>query len=155
MHGYIVHMIKYFLSIHQPIFVHPLISLIVKSIFLLKENFECLLQFFKAQLGPVAKNATLGHPAGNRTRTLANLVRCSTNWATEAFADSMAASSVFYMAVMPIKRRINSMWILWHLYSTTNSTHSSVHLPIYSYSHRSSHVSIHYFVNDFETGTRV
>ena len=39
---------------------------------------------YKTQPGPVAKNATLGHPAGNRTRDLANLVRYSANWATEA-----------------------------------------------------------------------
>ena len=36
-------------------------------------------RYFKTQPGPVAKNATLGHPAGNRTRDLTNLVQCSAN----------------------------------------------------------------------------
>ena len=44
-----------------------------------KEIFECL-NYFETQPGPVAKNATLGHPAGNRTRDPANLVRYSANW---------------------------------------------------------------------------
>ena len=34
---------------------------------------------FKTQLGHVAKNATLGYPARNRNRDLANLVRYSAN----------------------------------------------------------------------------
>ena len=41
-------------------------------------NLECV-NIVKTQPGPVAKNATLGLPAGNRTRDLANLVRCSAN----------------------------------------------------------------------------
>ena len=49
-----------------------------KLISLMKENFECL-NDFKTQPGPVAKSATFGYPAGNRTRDLANLVHCSAN----------------------------------------------------------------------------
>ena len=52
------------------------------------EGGKCL-DIFKTQLGPVAKNATLGHPAGNETR--------------QTVAQSMAMCSVFIMAVMPIK----------------------------------------------------
>ena len=48
----------------------------VKLIILKEDNLNCL-DIFKTQPGPVVKNATLGHPAGNRTRDLANLVRCS------------------------------------------------------------------------------
>ena len=41
-------------------------------------------------------------PAGNRTRDPENLVRCSANWATEAVAESMATSSLFYEVGSPI-----------------------------------------------------
>ena len=59
-----------------------------------EENLECL-DIFKAQPWPAAKNATLGYPAGNGTCDLANLVRCSANWATETVAESMATTPVF------------------------------------------------------------
>ena len=58
-----------------------------------EENLECQ-DISKTQPGPAAKNATLGHPAGNRTRDLANLVRRTANLATEAIAASIATSSV-------------------------------------------------------------
>ena len=73
-----------------------------------EENIECP-DIFKSQPGPVAKNATLGHPAGNRTRDRANLMWCSVNWATKAFAKNMAASSVFIIVVMPIRWRVYSI----------------------------------------------
>ena len=38
-----------------------------------------ILERGESRPGPVAKNATLGHPAGNRTRDLVNLVRCLAN----------------------------------------------------------------------------
>ena len=60
-------------------------------------------RYFKTQPEAVVKNATVGHPAGNRARDLANLARYSANRATEAVAESMATSSVFIMVVMPIK----------------------------------------------------
>ena len=71
-----------------------------KSIFLMKRNFIECPNDFKTQREPFAGNATLGHPAGNRTCYLANIVRCSTNWATEAVAESMPTSSVFIMVAM-------------------------------------------------------
>ena len=38
-----------------------------------EESLECL-DILKTQPEPVANNATLGHPARNRTRDLANLL---------------------------------------------------------------------------------
>ena len=47
--------------------------------FILNEkNLDCI-DIFKTQPGSVAKNATLGHPAGSRTRDLKNLLQCSAN----------------------------------------------------------------------------
>ena len=64
-------------------------------------------RYFKTQSGPVAKNAALGHPAGNRTRDLTSLVQCSASWATEAVAKSMATSSVFIVVIMPMKWKVH------------------------------------------------
>ena len=48
---------------------------LVNFLFLMKKNFMCLnIMIFKTQLGPVARNATLGHPAGYQTCDLTNLV---------------------------------------------------------------------------------
>ena len=41
----------------------------VKLIILKEENFKCP-DIFNTQPGPVAKNATLGHPAGSQTHNL-------------------------------------------------------------------------------------
>ena len=46
--------------------------------------------FLRPNQDLLRKNATLGHTAKSRTSDLANLVRCSANWATEAVAASMA-----------------------------------------------------------------
>ena len=71
---------------HYGIYIQPLS---VKFIILKEEKLECL-DIFKTPPEPVAKNATLGHPAGNQTRHLANLAWCSANRATETVAESMA-----------------------------------------------------------------
>ena len=79
---------------------------------------------FITQPALVAKNATLGHPAGNRTRDLASLVRCSVNWATKVVAKSMATSSVFDKVVHGgdvdvVKGVLNGAF--WRLHSTANN----------------------------------
>ena len=59
---------------------------------------------FTTQPRPVAKNATQKSPAGNRTRILWIFIdQRSTDWATEAVAESMGASSVYVQVVMPVK----------------------------------------------------
>ena len=54
------------------------VNLKVRLVILKEENLECL-DIFKTQPGHVAKNATSGHQAGNRTHDLANLVLYSAN----------------------------------------------------------------------------
>ena len=67
-------------------------------------KFECQKDMhFNTQLGPVAKNATPRLSAGNQISANLDLYQRSTDWATEAVAVSLGASSVNIQVVMPVK----------------------------------------------------